>query len=283
MRRFLYHVKWLPMTGSPQCILQLCCSFFSHTHFWSEILSFLYTCPFFYCNRPLLNFVFAIIIDYPFLLSTLFCPISQWLPLPTLGTTEVWLGAPTIWYYLWILASPRGLQVSWAVAQLGDSTSKFLTYDCSLIWEECFIKPKKMMPGFLKTRNNNHTLRSPWQTLIYKKRASDRSTSLNAPAHLEHIPELCRLFGLKQLGLPHGRIWKVHTIHHWSITSLHVYPWWHEDDVGQVADTGQNMSVDDHELGKAWIAQSKAPFGLCLVLGAPQHVDTNRFVCRNTF
>lgn len=73
--------------------------------------------------------------------------------------------------------------MSWEVVQPDDSSSRFVTYDCSLVSEECFIKPKKVMPIFLKTRNNNHNPTSKnilGMTLIFN---SDRSTTLNPPSY----------------------------------------------------------------------------------------------------
>lgn len=153
------------MIESLQLILQLCCPFLSHMFLvWNPFFSLP---ALFYCNCPLLNCIFATIM-YTFYFQRLYCPINQCLPLSTFAKTEVWLGAPTVWYYLRILTSPRGLQVSWAVAQHSDRISKFLIYDCSLVWEECFIKPKKMMAVLLKTKNSNHTSRSLRQPLSKK-------------------------------------------------------------------------------------------------------------------
>lgn len=120
----------------------------------------------------------------------------------------MWLGAPIIRHYLWILTSLRGQQVSGSSsASCGHQQISNLRLQSGM--RGMFIKPKKMMPGFLKTRNNNCTLRSPGQTLTDKTRASYRNISLNHPAYLERKPELCRLFELKLSRLSGGR-----SLHH---------------------------------------------------------------------
>lgn len=230
MRRLLHHTNRLPATGSPQLVLRLRCFFFSHTHFWSETHSFLYL-PFLLLQSPLAKLHFCY---YNLLSLFTFKSLPSCQSMATSSHSRKSRGVTwcpnNMTLFMNLNLSERAASVL-AVAQLGDSTSKFLTYDGSLVREECFIEPKKMTPGFLKTGNNDHTSRLPRQALIYKKKASERST--------------CPV-GEREKATPSTT--EVLLLHA-CLTCLSLGC---GDNVGQVADTestDQNRSMDHGELG----------------------------------